>query len=262
MKNIDIAHTIVNMTVLNSQSFKVDFELPRYVVPYFVPRPHEFSQIMTFLAPGQASERRRIFILHGLGGTGKTQLMLEFARSHSTDYTARFWLDGTTEDRLIQSLLKAASRIASGPVAEAVREYTTAQNKSSQSQDVISDPSTSASISTHRLLLQAVISAFYDWLKLEGNLNWLLLFDNVDREFPSKTGDSDAYDLRQYIPSADHGAILVTTRHLPLCSLGDRSMTLTKMTEEQGLQVLVERSGYSLSGMDTFSSSKELLQLC
>ncbi|MCJ1388918.1 hypothetical protein MMC18_001769 [Xylographa bjoerkii] len=253
----DITPAIMNRTVLIPQSFEVGFYLPRYVVPIFVPRPSELSHSTTFLAPGQASERRKIFILHGLGGTEKTQLMLEFARSHRADYTAAIWLNGATENLIIQSLLEAASRITSGPIIEAVREYKIAQNKLSRSQEVISDPPVSTSISIRRLL-QGVISAVYDWLKLEGNKKWLLLFDNVDREFPSPLGDSDAYDLGQYIPSADHGAVLVTTRHLPLCSLGDRSMILTKMNEEQGLQVLAERSGYSLSELP--SEAKELVK--
>ncbi|MCJ1398164.1 hypothetical protein MMC11_001361 [Xylographa trunciseda] len=254
----DITPTIMTIKLFDPQSFKVDFELPRYVVPFFVPRPHELSNIATFLTPGQAAERRKIFVLHGLGGTGKTQLMLEFARSHSIDYTAKIWLNGATEDLLIQSLLDVASRITSGPIVKAMRDYATAQDQPSQSQEAVSDPSASASIFTRRLLRQAVISAVYDWLKFEGNKKWLLLFDNVDKEFPSPIDDSDAYDLGQYIPSADHGAVLVTTRHLPLCSLGDRSMTLTKMNEEQGLQVVAERSGYSLSELP--SEAKELVK--
>lgn len=256
MENLKLGPDVaLNLT----QSFRVSFYLPPYVVPYFVPRADELTHISTFLAPGEASERRKVYILHGLGGAGKTQLMLEFARVYKTSYTSIFWLDGATENSLRQSLLDIASRITSGPIIEALQKYKTARNKTLQSQEAGSGQSTSTATSTHNLLLQAVISAIYDWLALEGNKKWLLLFDNVDREFPSPTGDSDAYNLAKYIPSADHGAVLVTTRHLQLCSLGDRSKTLTKMSDEQGLQVLAERSGYNLSGMLTLSSSDQLL---
>ncbi len=254
MDNLNLGFGVaLNLT----QSFKISFHLPRYVVPYFVPRLDELSQLIRFLAPSHASERRKVYVIHGLGGAGKTQLMLEFARSYKTDYTSIFWLNGATEDLLRQSLLDTASRIASGPIVEALQKYATAQKESSESQELASGPSgsTTASIPS---LLQAVISAVRDWLEFGGNKKWLLLFDNVDREFPSPTGDSDAYDLAKYIPSADHGAVLITTRHLPLCSLGDKSMTLTKMSEEQGLQVLAERSGYNLSGMDGFSVNAKL----
>ena len=187
MENLELGPDIaLNLT----QSFRVSFHLPPYVVPYFVPRVNELTHIETFLAPGQASERRKVYILHGLGGAGKTQLMLEFTRLYKTSYTSVLWLDGATENSLRQSLLDVASRITSGPIVEALRKYQTARNKTLQSQELGSDQSTFTATPTHSLLLQAVISAIYDWLEFEDNKKWLLLFDNVDREFPSPTGDS------------------------------------------------------------------------
>ena len=151
-----------NVALSMTQSFKVSFHLPRYVVAYFVPRPAELLQVTTFLAPDQASERRKIYVLHGLGGAGKTQLMLEFARSYKMDYTSIFWLNGATEDLLRQSLLQVASRITSGPILEALEKYTTVQNKSLQPQEVVPGPSASTPAAVPGLLLQAVISAVFD----------------------------------------------------------------------------------------------------
>jgi adenylylsulfate kinase-like enzyme len=38
--------------------------------------------------------RRKVFVLYGLGGIGKTQLAVEFARKHQSTFSAIFWLDG------------------------------------------------------------------------------------------------------------------------------------------------------------------------
>lgn len=61
--------------------------------------------------PGKVSDRRKICVVHGLGGIGKTQLAIEYARLHKASYTSFFWLDGKTEESLIQSLLLITSRL-------------------------------------------------------------------------------------------------------------------------------------------------------
>jgi MinD superfamily P-loop ATPase len=53
------------------------------------------------LMPGEASDRRKICVIYGLGGMGKTQLAIEYARLHKALYTSFFWLDGKTEESLI-----------------------------------------------------------------------------------------------------------------------------------------------------------------
>ena len=84
-------------------------------------------------------------------------------------------------------------------------------------------------------------------LNHDGNFKWLFLIDNVDREYPSATGDQDTYDIERYFPRSDHGSIFITSRHLPLCALGD-NLTLIRMEEDQGLRILAHRTGLNLSG--------------
>ena len=43
------------------------------------------------------------------------------------------------------------------------------------------------------------------------NTDWLIVFDDVDRDFESETPDPLAYDVRRHFPGADHGSILITT---------------------------------------------------
>ena len=46
---------------------------------------------------------RRIIVLHGLGGIGKTQLTVAYAKRHKDSYSAVFWLNIKDEDSLKQS---------------------------------------------------------------------------------------------------------------------------------------------------------------
>jgi hypothetical protein len=70
------------------------------------------------LIPAEASDCRKICVIHGLGGMGKTQLAIEYTRLHKALYTSFFWLDGKTEESLIQSLLLIASRLPKGYIPD------------------------------------------------------------------------------------------------------------------------------------------------
>ncbi|KAF8596369.1 FabD/lysophospholipase-like protein [Ceratobasidium sp. AG-I] len=62
-----------------------------------------------FSSPG--SLERRLFVLHGLGGAGKTQLALKFVQSHKHLFSNVFYLDATTRETVsagLAALVKAA----------------------------------------------------------------------------------------------------------------------------------------------------------
>jgi hypothetical protein len=65
------------------------------------------------------------------------------------------------------------------------------------------------------------------------NTTWLLIFDNVDREYMAQGGDPHAYDVRRYLSGADYGSVLVTTRLARLEQLGE-SQQLGKVSKQQG----------------------------
>jgi hypothetical protein len=106
------------------------------------------------------SQRQKIHILHGLGGMGKTQLAVEFARRHHGRFSSVFWLDGRSEDVLKRSIASCAGRIPPGQVAEKSRMYA-----ADSGADV-----------------DVVVKDVMAWLARPDNTAWLLIFDNVDRE--------------------------------------------------------------------------------
>jgi KaiC/GvpD/RAD55 family RecA-like ATPase len=160
------------------------------VTEHFVQREAEMRQLEKFFQPGADKKRRKVFVVHGLGGMGKTQLCVEYARQHKEEFTAVFWLDGSSKDALRQSLANAAARVVTGELSSAGRLVPEAHD------------------------VDGAIESLIRWLSLEANTGWLLILDNVDREWQGASGcaDPQAYDFKQFLPAADHGNMLITTR--------------------------------------------------
>ncbi|RYN57987.1 hypothetical protein AA0117_g13189 [Alternaria alternata] len=177
----------------------------------FVDRPAEMAEIERVLLPKhRQNSRQKRYILRGLGGIGKTQLAVEFMRRHHRQFSTVFWLDGRSEDSLKRSIASCASRIRQGQDAETSSAYTAGGNAD----------------------IKTVVKDVMAWLARPDNTAWLLIFDNVDREYTAQGGDPDAYDVRRYLSGADHGSVLITTRLARLEQLGE-SQQLGKVSEAQ-----------------------------
>ena len=184
----------------------------------FVGRPAEMAELERVLLPERQSCRQKIFVLHGLGGIGKTQLAVEFTRQHHRKFSAVFWLDGRSEDSLMRSIASSASRIPEGQISESSRTYSTDGNGD----------------------INIVVREVIGWLARQDNTDWLLIFDNVDRDHSHHNSDPDAYYVRRYFSSADHGSVLITTRLAKLEQLG-HSQHLGKVDQDQAEAILRSR---------------------
>jgi hypothetical protein len=196
------------------------------VTEYFVQRDTEMTQLEKFFLPDPNSKRRKVFVIHGLGGMGKTQLCVEYARQHKEDFTAVFWLDGSSKDALRQSLSAASTR--------ATRRG--------------SAPTALLAPDAHDV--DEAIAALHHWLSLEGNTGWLLILDNIDRKWQGASGRADpqAYDFKDYLPPADHGNVLITTR-LGRLQRAKASLRLGEVDNDVGREMLESRAGSELPGM-------------
>lgn len=191
-----------NKYVLDAEKYRVSFSLKGIPRGRFADRPEEMRHLEQFLmSHGQAQPedyRQQVVVLHGLGGIGKTQFAAEFARKHQAAFMSVFWLDGSSEDTLKQSIADCAGRIPKGQIPETSRKYSSCAHGD----------------------LDAVIGDFMEWLSRTDNKHWLIVFDNVDRDYQQGT-DIDAYNVSKYIPEVDHGLILITTRLASLQQLGE-----------------------------------------
>lgn len=187
---------------------------------------------------------RRTAVLHGLGGIGKTQLAIAYARRRRDNYSTAIWFNAKDETTLKQSFARTAESI--------LRQ----------------DPSlTYLSTAVGNQDLESIVEAVKRWLEEPMNDQWLLLYDNYDN--PPLTSDtagkgivrplegndpkgearshkedakSKAFSIHPYLPGADHGAIIVTTRSSAV-KLG-QSIKLGKLEDiSDSLEILTLTSG-------------------
>lgn len=79
-------------------------------IDYFVGRVGNLLSIESVLLPFTAVKRKVVF-LYGLGGIGKSQLAIEYAKKHRSDYSIVLWLNAKTEDTLMQSFTTYIKRL-------------------------------------------------------------------------------------------------------------------------------------------------------
>ncbi|KAN0072988.1 HET domain containing protein [Elaphomyces granulatus] len=169
------------------EDFSVTFHLSDVPeIERFVAREEELAEIHRIL---RGDGCRRTVILHGLGGIGKTQLTIAYAKRHKDSYSAVFWLNIKDEDSLKLCFAKAAKRI--------LREHPSARRLSSL--DIKEN-------------LDEVIDAVKEWLSLPNNTRWLMIYDNYDN--PKLAGNTDpaAVDVRKFLPESSQGSVIITTR--------------------------------------------------
>lgn len=218
------------------------YGLEKHVVPFslkgipsidnFVTRDNDMQGIEAFFFPPRSSPlRRKIFVVHGMGGIGKTQLCIEFARIYHPRYDAVFWLDGSSEDALKKSFISIATRL---PTEEVSADLTGA-------------------LTNDRIDINLVVQHVLRWLSLPSNCQWLLIIDNIDQDYAAKDRGSQAYDVAEYYPGADHGSILITSR-LSNLQPPQNSLRLTKVNREQGFAILQSNAGEIVSGTSTYHS--------
>jgi hypothetical protein len=120
--------------------------LPFLPNPLFTGREAELEALSRGLEQGEATAAMQMVAVHGLGGVGKTQLAVEYAWKHLSDYDAVFWVKADSAAALDVGLAALAYRLG---LAEALEHEEAVQR-------------------------QGVL----DWLS--NNHRWLLIADNAD----------------------------------------------------------------------------------
>jgi NB-ARC domain len=179
------------------------FDAPDMDADLFVGRETELQEMENILQPNSKSLDRRVLILGGMGGIGKTQLAISYAKQRRDSYSSIFWLNATSEAALNSSLRIVANRILL--------------------------PATVGKLDDDQLRIEVL-----NWLSELENLRWLLILDNHD--------DPDGYKIQEYFPFVAHGSIIITTR-LPDRLTGKKIKVRSMKKEEDSLRILATRSG-------------------
>ncbi|OQU94929.1 Tetratricopeptide repeat-containing protein [Cladophialophora immunda] len=203
----------------DSDQFAVRFDvsaIPEAV--QFVARENELAE-MGRLLYGRKS--RSSVVLHGLGGIGKTQLVIEYVRRYKEKYTAIFWVNAKDEDTIKLSFRDIAKYILEQQMGR-------------------SSTSTLTSLDLNGNLDQ-VITAVKTWLNLQRNTGWLMIYDNYDNPRIAGNRDRSAVDIRKFLPRGDHGSIIITTRSAQV-SQGRRIHIQKLQNIHDGLEILSNTS--------------------
>ncbi|CAG8186720.1 unnamed protein product [Penicillium nalgiovense] len=186
------------------------------VIENFVGRQDELGNLWQYLQPKNPPSRK-VAILHGLGGMGKTQLAIRFARDHKDNFTAIFWLSGKDRDALLQSLSLSLNRVPGQLWESGATDDGEVEQRA-------------------RHMLR--------WLGLEGNSRWLIILDNIDQYSPLNSAVGNGYDIAEFFPTADHGSILITSRLQGLTELG-KPFPVHKLDTHHTIRLLLQSSGLS-----------------
>jgi hypothetical protein len=213
-----IVITIQRTARINAEdTFSVSFGLSEVSkTEYFVARQEELAGIHSTLS-GDGS--RRTVVLHGLGGIGKTQLAVAYAKCHRADYSAIFWLNSKDEDSLKQSFASIARRI--------LQEHASPSRLSAV--DEKGD-------------LDEVVVAVKRWLSLPKNTQWLIVYDNYDNPKLPGNADRTAVDIRRFLPEAHQGSVIITTRSSQV-KIGHRIRVGKLEDVQDSLEILSHASG-------------------
>ncbi|KAK6709714.1 hypothetical protein SNK04_010661 [Fusarium graminearum] len=158
----------------NEMQFSLGFSLSEVnEVNNFVARQEQLIQLQGILT---ASRDRRIVVIHGLGGMGKTQLAIAFTKQNHESFSAVFWMNATDEETLKRSFLRAADRIL---------------------QDCFPFPYLAHAVADSDM--DEIVKAVKRWLSERKNNQWLIIFDNYDH--PSLGGNTDRRNSWQGIAS-------------------------------------------------------------
>lgn len=148
--------------------------------------------------------------LHGLGGVGKSQLAVEYAYRHRTDFDVIWWIPAELTVQIQSSLAELGQRLEMGIPSE----------------------------------VNVAVGVVLDALKGSGRggrhvpVNWLLIFDNAE----------DPQSVLEYLPTGGPGRILVTSRNSQWLNLA-RPLEVDVFQRGESVELL-QRRGPDLADED------------
>ena len=161
---------------------------PRYnptneISTFFVQRVDLLQKIVDSLqttVQHASGNQPRTVIIQGLPGSGKSQLVRQFAKSWYDDHRPFYWMDASSVNTLNRSFLRFAMDA----------------NLGGNNKMLDGDP-------------EYVRQKVCDYIA-DHSMDWLLVYDNYDI---LEMKDGEYYNIRKYFPLSSRGCIIVTTRN-------------------------------------------------
>ncbi|KAL7276497.1 hypothetical protein RUND412_000519, partial [Rhizina undulata] len=227
---------------LSSLDFRLVVKLPFLRNPNFCGRQDILENLCQILEPYEldqhppntlkSSSERKMAVLHGMGGTGKSQIALEYAHRFVHCYTAILWIDSDAKD------LTRTTESACKFIEQLVAHYVSSSGSEPNYQAISNILGIPGKIDTSGRIIKAAtelaIGAVHSWLAAEKNRGWLLIVDNHDK--------AEVEELEKLIPTCDWGSVLVTSRIPDLDRFGE-VVEVGEIGAGAGLELLLKSSG-------------------
>jgi len=214
-------------------SFCLKFDLPPPNLQ-FTGRMKEL-QMLSDIVQDAGRDQRKVAVLHGLGGIGKTDIVLQYAWQNLAAYTSVLWIYSATTEVLKSSLVIAVQKLISllaANFAPKQPDYTAIAHDlgiagliNSSGQLVYNADSDD---------LEKIEGVVPKWLSMEGNDKWLLVFDNVD--------DMTVLDRAKHFPQSLSGTIIITSRRRGSVHWGTGSFQVEGLEPDDALSLLLMRA--------------------
>jgi hypothetical protein len=199
-------------------------DAPQIYDGLFVGREAELEHLREWLAPQPGHQN--VVAVSGLGGIGKTQLCVRYAKRFHNAHSSVFWLNAKDKSTLKAGLVALAARIQDESVSRSVTDQGGEDR---------------------------VVQQVRQWLSRPENSNWLVVYDNYDDPQLPGMRSGTGYDIREFFPHSVQGSILITTRSGQLTFA--RQLRLVKLEElDQCLAILARRSRQDTTASMTLNS--------
>ncbi|RDW56494.1 hypothetical protein BP5796_13135 [Coleophoma crateriformis] len=199
------------------QQVKRQYAVPLETVRTYTPRHELSSKLETEMkVDHEEGSVQHAVVIHGLGGTGKSQLALRYAEDHKDQYDPVLWIDATDMDTVRSSFERCAV------------ELRLATDLTGATGPALTD--------------SAAVQAVLRWLRnrKETDEEWLVIIDNAD---------DVSWGLKPVMPKGRRGSIMITSRDKYSTMLVDRDcqqLEVGIMSEHEANNLLLRHLKWSV----------------
>jgi hypothetical protein len=215
-----------------SDEFMIPLQLDQPMVTHFTGRETYLDRLNEMIAPNGAIPRHSVtntIVILANGGTGKTQLVLQYIHRHPKLFSAVFWVNASSLDTTQTSFIGIAEQL--------IKHYEKMQKGSSPDYfsvarrlDMIGLVDEKGRIVVGENSPSVIVKAVKGWLTLDSNDKWLIVFDNVD--------DLESFNVSDSFPYKHSiGTVIITTRRRACVAYG-KGLELKEMEEKESIELL------------------------